>query len=84
MFHPHPDNANLVQVELRFPHPSGKGWYEQFDELPESNVSVIRTGVIFAQEHCDFWSPLQSAIVPKKRYGLPWVPILGKPCNFER
>ncbi|KAF3050412.1 hypothetical protein E8E11_005244 [Didymella keratinophila] len=27
------------KAELRIPHPSGKGWYEQFDEFPTRTLA---------------------------------------------
>lgn len=80
----HPDDPDLVQAELRLPHPYGEGWYEQFHQLPESRFGYIRTGNSVSRGSCHFWPPLEGALIPKKRHGLPWIPITGKPYEFER
>ncbi|KAF1923180.1 uncharacterized protein M421DRAFT_407503 [Didymella exigua CBS 183.55] len=64
----HPDYPSLVQAAVRLPHPSDRGWHEQFDELPESNAGTTTPNRIDSQ----------------KRQELPWVLVTGKPYGFER
>ena len=81
--HTLPDDPCLVQAELRISHPSGEGWYEQFDEFPDSNAGVT-TENSDLQGSRYFWPPLRRALITKKRFGMLWQSVAGKPYEFQR
>lgn len=63
---------------------SGRGWYEQLDELPEpdSGVKAAGNSNLQGSRHC--WHALEHVLIMMKRDSLLWRPVTGNLYEYQR